>query len=345
MILGAFAVVVSSLMGVAAAGAGLAAACTPPGDGGAAGLTLKETSEGDFDGDGQMDEVRIYYDPAEDYMVHVEVTLANGYKTFIRSTEGVGQIATFLEIKDLDQDGDHEILVSIFPMAPHGPVELYAMAGCKLVRAEGTDRNGDPINLASGPGTLVLLGLDCRSPAAAGKGLTQYRSYADPTFSTYTVNRDEYRLEVNDAAESATLTVARSTETVLQVAKPAHQAMLDYASTINCEPAPKCDGKRVTIQGTPFKDKVVGSGKVDVVAASGGNDVITTKGKNDVVCAGNGNDRVTAGAGADRVFGQKGKDTMKGGKGADLLDGGAGVDTAIGGPGPDTCKAETKLSC
>lgn len=343
--LGVIAVITSTLAGVSTAAAGTNRVCDPPGDGGADGLTLARETNGDFDGDGQTDKARIYYDPNDSWMVLTQVELANGYKTFYKSTQGVGEIATFLKIRDIDRDGDDELLVSIFPMDATGPVELYALAGCKLVRAHGTGADGQPIGLAAGPGTFFPIGLDCLSPSAAGRGVTQYRSTPDQDHVVYTVERSEYRLLVDDAGQDAILKPTRTTTTALSELKPAHAAMLDHAFTFNCGPAPKCDGKRVTIQGTPFKDKVVGTAGRDIVAAGGGNDVIATKGKADLICAGGGHDRVAAGAGADKVLGQGGRDTMNGGRGNDWLDGGPGKDTANGGPGVDTCMAETKQSC
>ncbi len=89
----------------------------------------------------------------------------------------------------------------------------------------------------------------------------------------------------------------------------------------------KCQGKKATIVGTDFKDKLKGTGDKDVIVAGGGPDKVSAKGANDIVC-GNGGDDVLKGAdGNDDLFGAAGDDALKGG---------AGNDDCVGGPDPDT---------
>ena len=339
------AVIAATLVSVGSAAGGTTRVCAPPGDDGTAGLTMGPTASGDFDGDGLEDAVALYYDAATWGLV-TQVTLANGYKAFFENPDAQGPLASFFKIGDIDRDGDDEILVSVVPQSPLGPLDLYALAGCDLVKADGPSANGDPFELRAGPGTLFPYGLDCFAPAAGGKGMTQYVSYPDPqNYVDYTVVRTEYRLKVDDTAASATFKRTRETTTLLKANKANSAGLLNYASSVHCAGAPRCEGKRATIQGTPFKDKVVGTAGKDIVVSLGGADNIVTKGKSDVICAGGGNDTVMAGSGADSVFGQSGGDKLFGGLGADLLDGGPGNDTANGGPGKDTCRAENKTSC
>jgi uncharacterized repeat protein (TIGR01451 family) len=109
---------------------------------------------------------------------------------------------------------------------------------------------------------------------------------------------------------------------------------------------PRCDGKKVTIEGTNGNDELTGTGDRDVILARGGNDRIDSLGGNDVICAKGGNDKVRArgkndlvrgGGGDDRIRGGAAGDTLRGGSGNDRLNGGGGSDSLNGGSGDDRC--------
>lgn len=109
-----------------------------------------------------------------------------------------------------------------------------------------------------------------------------------------------------------------------------------HTLTINDNEAhPKCQGKAVTIYGTPGVDTITGTAGVDVIHSLGGNDVVNGAGGNDVICAGPGNDRVKGGPGADELIGSGGNDSLAGGGGNDLLKGGGGNDALKGEGGSD----------
>lgn len=107
----------------------------------------------------------------------------------------------------------------------------------------------------------------------------------------------------------------------------------------DCKPVPaplRCDGKRVTIVGTPRNDRFTATRGDDVIAGLAGNDVLSGAGGNDTVCGGSGNDTLKGNAGADRLFGGPGNDTLLGGSDGDTLTGGSGIDTCDGQAGSDT---------
>lgn len=91
------------------------------------------------------------------------------------------------------------------------------------------------------------------------------------------------------------------------------------------QPVPGC-----TIEGTPKRDKLVGTSAGDIICGAGGNDVIRGKG---------GDDRIVGGGGDDELIGQDGEDTLLGEAGADILSGGGQKDTFAGDAGKDTLLA------
>lgn len=118
--------------------------------------------------------------------------------------------------------------------------------------------------------------------------------------------------------------------------------------------AMSCDGKKVTIMGTPGNDTIVGKGASDVIYGGGGDDDISGgPNGNDVICGGPGDDAIHGGrgfdflfggAGNDKLFGETGSDMLEGEggddqlsgfKGADHLHGGEGEDSLLGAKGPD----------
>lgn len=78
------------------------------------------------------------------------------------------------------------------------------------------------------------------------------------------------------------------------------------------------DGAGNTIDGTPFKDRILGLNGDDVIDGLEGDDVIK---------GGAGNDTLSGGAGDDVLRGNGRDDTLNGGIGDDILDGGRGFDT------------------
>lgn len=107
----------------------------------------------------------------------------------------------------------------------------------------------------------------------------------------------------------------------------------------DCKPVPaplRCDGKRVTIVGTPRNDRFTATRGDDVIAGLAGNDLLNGADGNDTVCGGSGNDTLKGNAGADRLFGGPGNDTLLGGSDGDTLTGGSGIDTCDGQAGTDT---------
>ncbi len=105
-----------------------------------------------------------------------------------------------------------------------------------------------------------------------------------------------------------------------------------------------CNGRAVTIMGTPGNDNIVGTEGDDVIAAGGGNDMIKGFGGNDVICGGTGNDTIDGGSGNDYVDAGDGNDVVSdtagdndvhGGTGNDVLRTGGGNDQVDGGDGND----------
>jgi Ca2+-binding RTX toxin-like protein len=106
-----------------------------------------------------------------------------------------------------------------------------------------------------------------------------------------------------------------------------------------------CNGRAVTVPGTPDNDVLKGTSGPDVIDGGGGNDTISGLGGDDVLCGGDGKDVIHGGAGNDGLFGgldndrltgDAGNDSLAGGDGNDSLDGGAGNDTLRGEAGADT---------
>lgn len=333
--LGVVALIGSMLVAFGAPALAGAQDCVPPGKGGVRGLEAGPRQRGDFDGDGQRDVVQLFYDQGGTLVTRVK--LANGYKATYQHTDAAGPIATIMAVTDIDRDGDDEVLVDVYPMIPSQPVQLLGLVDCQLIPARFED--GAVAELWTG-GNIINFGIDCFAPAAAGRGMTQYATGydpADPQMDSYWADRTEYELVVDDGAGTATLEERRTSSTKFSLSSKKGQALFEYADGVHCgEPPPKCDGKRATIQGTPFNDVVVGTSGRDIVATLGGRDTVRAGGRGDVVCGGSG---------GDKLFGQGGNDVLFGQGGRDKIDGGPGKDTADGGPGADTCSAEITVSC
>lgn len=111
------------------------------------------------------------------------------------------------------------------------------------------------------------------------------------------------------------------------------------AADVDCTPISPpifCNGRLVTITGTPWSDFFIGTTGNDVIAGLGGDDVLDGAGGNDVICGGSGNDTLIGGSGKDRLFGGVGDDVLKGGAGNDKLKAGPGSDRCDGQAGTDT---------
>ncbi len=73
-----------------------------------------------------------------------------------------------------------------------------------------------------------------------------------------------------------------------------------------------CDGRAITIFGTPGNDVISGTFGSDVVHGVFGNDWIFGLGGDDFICGGSGNDVLIGGGGHDRLFGGDGADSCGG---------------------------------
>lgn len=91
----------------------------------------------------------------------------------------------------------------------------------------------------------------------------------------------------------------------------------------------RCNGRLVTILGSPFDEFKQGTPGNDVVVLRGGDDVFKAKGGKDHVCGGRGDDTLIGAGQNDKLFGQQGADRLDGGKAKDLCDGGPGKDRAV----------------
>ena len=110
------------------------------------------------------------------------------------------------------------------------------------------------------------------------------------------------------------------------------------ANDSDCAPVPaprRCNGKRVTIVGTPGSDHYTATPGDDVISGLAGDDMINGAGGNDVICGGDGDDTLIGSAGKDRLFGGPGDDMLRGGSGGDQLNAGPGVDSCDGQAGTD----------
>jgi uncharacterized delta-60 repeat protein len=101
-----------------------------------------------------------------------------------------------------------------------------------------------------------------------------------------------------------------------------------------------CDGRPVTIMGTPGNDNLRGTAGNDVIHGLRGDDTIRGLGGNDILCGGKGDDVLIGGPGRDRVFGQGGRDQLFGKAGADTIRGGGDRDRCNGGPGRNSIDCE-----
>lgn len=110
-------------------------------------------SEGDFDGDGRLDEVEVYLSGGEWW---ARTTFDSGYAAEV--SLGNGAIAYAVGGLDLDDSGD-EFLVVIGSGASATIVGIYTMAGCELVSV--VDGAGAPVAIPVGASAVNQSGLRC----------------------------------------------------------------------------------------------------------------------------------------------------------------------------------------
>lgn len=96
------------------------------------------------------------------------------------------------------------------------------------------------------------------------------------------------------------------------------------------------------VQGSPFRDILIGDHLRNELVGFGGNDRLEGRGGDDSLVADPGrrgrsgyDDELLGGDGNDRLDGGRGPDRILGGRGSDLLIGGPGHDLVAGGPGGD----------
>jgi Ca2+-binding RTX toxin-like protein len=85
------------------------------------------------------------------------------------------------------------------------------------------------------------------------------------------------------------------------------------------------------LDGSRFKDVLVGNSLPNWIRGFGGNDIVVGGGGHDRLEGGNGHDRVRAGRGNDRLAGGSGRDRLSGSRGRDRVSGGPGRDRCTGG--------------
>lgn len=109
--------------------------------------------------------------------------------------------------------------------------------------------------------------------------------------------------------------------------------------------APRCDGVRAMIVGTPGNDEIRGTPGRDVVLALGGDDRVWGLGGDDLLCGGRGGDRLYGGPDDDKVIAGLGADRARGGRGddfVDVADSVGGNDYVSGEDGNDHCALDAE---
>lgn len=81
-----------------------------------------------------------------------------------------------------------------------------------------------------------------------------------------------------------------------------------------------------TIEGSPGRDRLVGTAGDDIICGLGDSDVLIGAGGNDTLYGGDGQDDLVGGPGQDSLQGDAGPDSLRGDEGDDLLVGGTGID-------------------
>ena len=93
--------------------------------------------------------------------------------------------------------------------------------------------------------------------------------------------------------------------------------------------------------GTPSKDTLFGSPRVDDEFGLGSGDLMYGYESADQMSGGAGGDRMYGGIGADTLNGDGGGDRVEGGRSNDTVNGGPGDDTLVGNQGNDTISGDT----
>jgi len=100
----------------------------------------------------------------------------------------------------------------------------------------------------------------------------------------------------------------------------------------------RCQGRAVTLSGTPGDDTLVGTPGPDVIDGGGGDDAICGGHGDDHLSGGGGDDLLHGGPGSDSLHGGPGDDRLEGAEGHDAVDGGSGDDVVRGGPGDELAR-------
>ena len=121
-------------------------------------------------------------------------------------------------------------------------------------------------------------------------------------------------------------------KTIIRTVAIATGGILAILAAPVAQAAPTCEGRTVTIVGTPDDDVIVGTAGFDVIHGLAGDDTISGGDESDVICGGRGKDSLGG-------FDQQGTDdgwgnVLSGGAGYDTLNG-SFEDRLIGGPGDD----------
>lgn len=140
------------------------------------------------------------------------------------------------------------------------------------------------------------------SPAFAPTAVGTYYWTADYT-------GDANNVAVTDDCGDATETV------VITPGVPNPDPVPDPDPDPDPDPALTCNGKAVTIPGTPGNDNINGTDGDDVITGLGGNDNINGRGGDDTICGGPGNDNINGGSGHDYIDGGPGNDNINHGSG------------------------------
>lgn len=329
--LGILSLLASVIMFVGPASAGASQTCNGSGNGNVNGTPKVGQAKGDFDGNGIADRVKLHFDQLGTGDAYTKVILDNGYKAVFHHGQSLAA-SGILKVRDADQDGDDEIFILNSLGASANQADILFFVDCEL--QQPVDGEGSPVapRIGGDGGGAEQNGLDCFAPSAGGKGITTWHGvFSNMTFET-TVERLEYRVNDHDNEGPAELILNHQDEIILGDGNP----NLEYVNWFNCGPPPECDGKKATIQGTPFRDTMNGTPGKDVIVGLASKDIIDGKRGADRICGNGGNDVIEGKKGGDRMFGHRGKDKLRGGGGNDF---------AHGGKGNDTCTAEIKKSC
>ena len=237
-----------------------------------------------------------------------------------------------------------------------GPDVIAALGGFDRVEGQGGDDvlcGGDGHNdLFGGPGDDKLFGSDHTNFLSGGPGDDRLVSSGHVMVTLHGGSGDDVeratgtgtlvRLVAEAGHNRVTVSEPRLVEIDLSASRvgvhlDAARGLVDGIGRTRLHLAP---GSRLSVHGTRFSDRLVGTGGDDTLVGGDGDDVIDAGAGNDTIQPGPGRNLVQAGRGHDRVVGDpslrpRGHDVVHAGPGPDLVhvDGSAEV---YGGPGADT---------